>query len=396
MFALLTEFLPESQQVALLATAIERRGKGLKAPPPFLELPIETIIEAAIAKVMGYKNSYAEARLAHLGVSMPTSIWCDRAAEFAIFLRGMAIDIVAFEAALLEKCNGLVSQDELAIQTGGLKLGYWLLFAKMEQTVTLSEDKLVELGEHLKCFVRGKSQWQESTFSFAMELENYIHAKTSPKGRGSKKRPVCAMTGLPASDSTAAGSPYKVQCYSNRRSLGSPALVSYLTPEWQKELALRKALWGNDERHEKVWIYSDQLIDRADLHLPMALMPPFWAIRKACQIVAVNGGRALVSPSVLPHEIEQNYEIEALPDWLEQLGCSSSGSQKDAEHILEVINVLLRLHNAKPLGTLDRSLKKHAYSALDPLYIPHVLPCKTEADIRGISVALRSLGYHFG
>jgi hypothetical protein len=387
MFALLTEFLSEQQQAIIISEAIERQGKGLTAPESFRELPLTTVIESVITKVMAYKNSYVQARLAKMGETISASIWCDRFADFAIFLRSLAPDVEEFEAALLQKYP-LISHQELEIQAGGLRLGYWLLFAKVENIQGLNETKLTELARYLQPYLSSKPKEQSSHTSFTEELNNYIHAKQRSK-RGEGTRSVCAITGKPASAVSASGSPYKVWCYSNRRPLGSSALKSYLSPQWQKELILRKIMYGSDDKHEKVWVYSNVPIDS---QLPMRLMPMFWAIRKACEI-ALQGGKVLVSPSVVPHAITHAYEIELFPDWLTHFGCKGSGTQEDAERILSVLNVLIRMHNVKPLGPIESSVMRHGLKTMsNPLYVCEVLPKESTSNVQYLQKALQILG----
>jgi hypothetical protein len=388
MFALLTEFLSEQQQAIVISDAIERHGKGLTAPESFCELPLTTVIESVIAKVMAYKNSYAPARLAKIGQSIPASIWCDRFADFAIFLRSLAPNAEVFEEALLQKYP-LISPDELEIQSGGLKLGYWLLFAKVEEAEGLDKAKLVELADYLQPHLNSKPKEISADISFTEELNNYTHAKQRSK-RGEGIRSVCAITGKPASVASASGSPYRVQCYSNRRSLGSSALKACVLPQWQKELTLRAVMFGSDYKHEKVWVYSNVPIES---QLPMQLMPMFWAIKKACEI-AVVGKKALVSPSVVPHAITHAYEIELFPDWLMHFGCKGSGTEEDAERILSVLNVLIRMHNVKPLGSIESSVMRHGLKAMgNPLYVCEVLPKESTSNVQYLQKALQTLGF---
>lgn len=386
MFTLLTDFLTQEQQAAILTDAIGRRGKGLIAPEPFLQLPLDTMIQSVIAKVMGYRNSYAEARLTKLGVSIPVSIWCDRLTELTIFLRGRARDIFDFEEALLQKYP-LISQDELDVQTGGLKLGYWHLFAKVELIQGIKEETLWDVASFLKPFLKGTSnQNQEDTPStFSDELNNYIHAKQR-RARGQKS--VCAITGQPTSPLSEIGSPYKVQGYSNRRRLGATALVSQVSPRWQQELALRVALHGKDEAHEKVWIYRDSAQSAKDL---IGFMSPVHAIRTACE-ATLDGVRVLVSPSVVPYAIAKSYEVEIFPDWLIHFDCKPSGDIQDATRILDVLKIFGRLHNVKPLGNYEVSVVRHGRRAMcDPLYMCDVLP-RTTANTQYIQSALSTLG----
>jgi hypothetical protein len=386
MFPLLIDWLSEEQQSEILAQAVQRQGKGLTAPDPFLELSIDTIIYAVIGKVMEYKNSYAEARLSKLGlINMPVSIWCDRATELVIFLRGIARNVNEFEAALL-RLYPLISREELLVQTGGLKLGYWHLFAAAEQEKGINEDTLRQIADYLKGFLREEQSSDIKNFSFSDELDGYINAKK-------KHHKICAISGRPvASAMSASGSPYKVQAYSNRRRLGvsGDGLTTQLSPEWQKELTLRFISFGKDDRHQKMWVYSDMPIDEGNL--PMTLDYPIHAIKRAC-LLAANGGKSLISPSVVPYKIGNQYRIECFPDWLSHFGCKDTGDRQDAARILEVIKVFEKLHSVKPLSrSYEKSISLHGQKAMsEAWYLPHVLPKEHETDIRYIHKALKVL-----
>lgn len=140
------------------------------------------------------------------------------------------------------------------------------------------------------------------------------------------------------------------------------------------------------KNQEKWWVYANRNIKTVKgIDVPMDFLYPHQAIARGSSFNEEQNNlkpaeriRVLVSPSVLPEEIQDNFCIITPPHWMQILNCKSSGDVEDAQHIKDVREVLEAMHSVssnKPPS--EQTFNRHALSiATDILNIPLALNSK--------------------